>query len=184
MNFIEEYYIDEDICDDIIVYFECSDRKTAGRAGNAVVKEKKDSIDCILENDTDLLKNYVDLLKNCSDKYKDTYKESAHTSKWVISEPINIQKYMPGSCYKAWHCERASADPVFNKRHLVFMTYLNDITDGGETEFMYQNVKFKPKKGKTLIWPVDWTHTHRGIPSMTQTKYIITGWISFVDSVQ
>ena len=59
------------------------------------------------------------------------------------------------------------------------MTYLNDVTDGGETEFMYQKLKIKPKKGLTLIWPADWTHTHRGIPSMTQVKYIATGWYCY-----
>ena len=59
------------------------------------------------------------------------------------------------------------------------MTYLNDVSDGGETAFLYQNVKVKPEKGLTLIWPAEWTHTHKGMVSMTQTKYIITGWYSF-----
>jgi hypothetical protein len=33
-----------------------------------------------------------------------------------------------------------------------------------------------PKKGLTLIWPADWTFTHRGVPSPTQEKIITTGW--------
>jgi tryptophan synthase alpha subunit len=65
-------------------------------------------------------------------------------------------------------------------RHLVFMTYLNDITDQGETEFYYQQLKVKPEKGLTLMWGVDWTFTHRGIVSPTQEKYITTGWLSFI----
>ena len=59
------------------------------------------------------------------------------------------------------------------------MTYLNDITDDGETEFFHQKIKIKPEKGLTVIWPADWTFTHRGIPSNTQVKYITTGWMSF-----
>ena len=59
------------------------------------------------------------------------------------------------------------------------MTYLNDVIDRGETEFFHQKIKVKPKKGLTLIWPVDWTFYHRGIPSPTQEKYIITGWYCF-----
>jgi len=31
--------------------------------------------------------------------------------------------------------------------------------------------------GKVIIFPADWTFTHRGIVSKTQTKYIITGWL-------
>mgnify|MGYP001263064284 FL=1 len=63
------------------------------------------------------------------------------------------------------------------------MTYLNSITEkGGETEFMYQNVKIKPEKGLTLIWPASWQHTHRGNRCQKQEKYIITGWYSYADS--
>jgi hypothetical protein len=37
----------------------------------------------------------------------------------------------------------------------------------------------QPKKGLTLIWPADWTFTHRGVPSPTQEKIITTGWFNF-----
>ena len=60
------------------------------------------------------------------------------------------------------------------------MTYLNDVVDGGETEWYYQNIKIKPVKGLTVIWPTDWTYTHRGLTSPTQTKYIATGWFNFL----
>ena len=59
------------------------------------------------------------------------------------------------------------------------MTYLNTVKDGGGTEFYYQNKKFKAKEGVTLIWPADWTFTHRGIISKKCEKYIITGWLSY-----
>ena len=75
--------------------------------------------------------------------------------------------------------ERSSSSGIDISRHLVFMTYLNDVTDCGETEWFHQKVKIQPRKGLTVIWPPDWTHTHRGIPSPTQTKYIVTGWYCF-----
>ena len=59
------------------------------------------------------------------------------------------------------------------------MTYLNDIKKGGETEFYYQKLKIKPETGLTLLWGCDWTFTHRGITSPTETKYIATGWYSY-----
>ena len=58
------------------------------------------------------------------------------------------------------------------------MTYLNDVYDGGETEFMFYNLKIKPRKGLTLIWPAGWTHMHRGLPSEKSEKMIVTGWFS------
>ena len=43
-----------------------------------------------------------------------------------------------------------------------------------------QPIKIKPKKGLSVIWPADFTYTHRGIPSPTQEKYIATGWFHMV----
>ena len=47
-------------------------------------------------------------------------------------------------------------------RFFVFMTYLNDVDDGGETYFNHFKIKVKPKHGKTMIWPAEWTHAHSG----------------------
>ena len=76
-------------------------------------------------------------------------------------------------------CERTNPCGDVGRRLLVFMTYLNDVEDGGETEFLYQNLKVKPEKGKTLIWPSEWTHTHRGLTSKSESKFIVTGWFEF-----
>ena len=35
------------------------------------------------------------------------------------------------------------------------------------------------KKGRLVIWPAYWTHTHCGVISDNQTKYISTGWYTF-----
>ena len=60
------------------------------------------------------------------------------------------------------------------------MTYLNDVKDGGETEFHYQKIKTKAEKGLTIIFGSDWNFFHRGITSKTETKYIATGWYSYI----
>ena len=59
------------------------------------------------------------------------------------------------------------------------MVYLNDVTEGGHTKFPNQNRKFQPRRGDILMWPAYFTHTHCGVTSKTQTKYIVTGWCSF-----
>ena len=60
-------------------------------------------------------------------------------------------------------------------RTIAWMVYLNDVEEGGETEFLYQKRKVKPTKGTVVIWPGSYTHVHRGNPPMS-TKYIATGW--------
>ena len=180
MNFIEEFNIDLDICDDLIVYMETKGIQVPGVAGFTVDYSKKKSVDCCI-TDRVLLDKYIAELTKCVNLYSEKY-QYVCTSPWAVKEYVNIQKYKPGDAFYKWHCERnGGGNDVINKRFLVFMTYLNDVTDGGETEFYHQNVKFQPKKGRTLIWPVDWTHTPRRIPSMTQTTYIVTGWISFTN---
>ena len=96
-------------------------------------------------------------------------------SRFTLTHNWNIQYYKAGQGYKDWHCERSSN----NKRLLVWMTYLNDVPDGG-TEFLYQNITSPAKKRLTLIWPTDWTHTHRGQISEGHEKYIATGWFQFI----
>ena len=100
----------------------------------------------------------------------------------TLRESFNIQHYAPNEGFLGWHCERSQTQT--NQRALVFMTYLNDVTDGGETEFYWQNLKVKPVKGKMVVWPTDFTHLHRGITSPTQEKYIATGWYNFWSEVE
>jgi hypothetical protein len=62
------------------------------------------------------------------------------------------------------------------------MTYLNTVENGG-TEFMYQKLKTPAKKGLTLIWPTDFTHTHRGVINKDKEKYVATGWCSYITDI-
>ena len=65
-------------------------------------------------------------------------------------------------------------------RVLVWMFYLNDVNDGG-TRFTNYNKIINATKGRLVLWTPYWTHTHHGIISRTQTKYIATGWYSFIN---
>jgi hypothetical protein len=62
------------------------------------------------------------------------------------------------------------------------MTYLNDVEDCGTTSFTHYDIEVKPQKGKTLIWPAEWTHAHSGNLVTKGVKYIITGWMHFPES--
>jgi hypothetical protein len=62
------------------------------------------------------------------------------------------------------------------------MVYLNDVLDGGETEFLYQSRRVKPREGRVVIFPVQWTHTHRGNPPLSGEKYIATSWLHLNDN--
>jgi len=91
-----------------------------------------------------------------------------------LMENIKIQKTLPGGGYHNWHHEWTSDAYL---RSFVTMLYLNDVNHGGETEFLYQNLRISPLKGTFLIWPAYFTHLHRGNPPLSGEKYIATSWI-------
>lgn len=185
---MQEYLKDVTVCDQLINFFELSDNKhkgIVGVGGKDIVKDSsKVSTDLTFyPQDIALnavVKNYFDQLQNVIELYKKQYPMSDKYAPWGVKEGFNIQHYKPNEGFFRWHTERTSAIAENCNRHLVFMTYLNDVDDEGETEFYHQELKVKPRKGLTLIWPADWTHTHRGITSPTQEKYIITGWFNFI----
>ena len=58
--------------------------------------------------------------------------------------------------------------------------YLNDVPGpGGETEFLYQDVRIRPEQGKLILFPPFWTHEHRGVTLAQGVKYIATTWVVF-----
>ena len=183
-NFIAGWYINKTVCDNLISYFENSNLKITGLVGNNQInKSIKDSTDLSLNifEDNIMIKNYLLELNNVINEYKKLYIYSdIIQGNCGITEKFNIQRYYPNQGFYEYHTERSNLNTSF--RHLSFMTYLNDIKDAGETEFFYQKIKVKPEKGLTLIWGTDWTFTHRGIPSKTETKYIATGWYSYINN--
>jgi len=87
---------------------------------------------------------------------------------------LKIQKVKIGGGYHVWHYESESREHCH--RLLTWMVYLNDVHEGGETEFLYQHMRVKPEQGTLVIWPAGFTHTHRGNPPLSNEKYIISGW--------
>jgi prolyl 4-hydroxylase len=183
-NFISGFYMDDtSICSELIVQHKMSKWKQRGRVGSGVSEMKK-STDSPMAENFDLQERFVGgPLQKAVELYYKKYEYANLYSPWYYKE-ANIQHYAPTEGFYGWHCERSSSVQEQNTRHLTFITYLNDVTDGGGTEFYYQNIKVNAEKGLTLIFPVDWTFTHRGIPSDTQDKYIVTGWYHYEEENQ
>ena len=60
---------------------------------------------------------------------------------------------------------------------LTFIWYLNDISEGGHTEFN-TGFKVQPELGKLVIFPGLWPWVHRGNAPKSEVKYICTGWVT------
>ena len=179
-SFVAGWIIDEKICDDLIDLF--NENKSYHKE---VVLARPYNENEKLQHSTDLgihpewdeprFIPYKKALKECTGAYQELYPEVKGFHRFSMTEGANIQHYPPGGGYFAEHCERTSR---MENRCLVWMTYLNDVPEGG-TNFKYQKLTTPAKKGLTVIWPTDFTHTHSGQISKTHEKYIITGWFGF-----
>jgi hypothetical protein len=173
-SLIGGWYMPESICDKMIDIF-----KSSKKEENKIYLNKEDVVDPIIKISLETgLRNeeYENHLNNILELYKQKY-DFCDVGTYGINDLIKIQYYEPNEGFFKWHIE--NTNKIHNKkRHIVFMTYLNDVEDGG-TEFLYQNLISPAKKGLTLFWPAYYTHPHRGQISSKQEKYIATAWYTF-----
>jgi len=187
-SFMIGEYIPKELCDELIDFFNYSKKYTKpGVVGSAEENQRwavdesvKQSLDLNISpgNFDTVIAEYRYHNDKVLKKYLKKFEHADRVHSFNITRHYNIQYYPIGGGFKQWHCENDGSNPEVMTRHLVFMTYLNDVPDGG-TEFYYQDIKTEAKKGLTLIWPAGWTHVHKGIVSQTKEKYIVTGWYNF-----
>ena len=174
-----------EVCDNVIEFFSTCQffEKSEGIVFDAetgrqkVDRETKHSIDMTcsgIAKDSRMTEYFLHLGNSLNDYY-DKFIFARQPS--VICTEYNIQWYPPGGGFKKWHYESGSSAKL-RSRHVAWQTFLTDNPDGG-TEFLYQKRYISAEKGKTIVWPAGWTHTHRGVVDPISEKMVITGWIIF-----
>ena len=179
--------LDADLCRELIGFFEDNPQlQKSGRIGGQVDTEARWSTDISiepisLENASHaVFHRYFGVLHECFRDYCEQWDFLKSFVNKTHVGTFKLQKYEVGGHFAKLHSEKTSFRGL--PRILVWMTYLNDIEDGGETEFTHYDLKIKPEAGKTLIWPAEWTHAHRGCPTLSGAKYIVTGWFQMTPS--
>ena len=175
---------DDDLCKEIINFFEENKNlQRDGVSGSGKNLEIKKTTDIVV-NANDLKNEKFKCLNkyiiNLFESFKD-YQNQWPFLKTLFKElhigKFNIQKYSSGGHFAKVHTERSSISS--SHRLFAWMTYLNNVEDGGTTHFSHYNIEIKPETGKTLIWPAEWTHAHNGKILNSGVKYIVTGWMHF-----
>tara|TARA_B100000902_G_scaffold146274_1_gene143425 strand:- start:1433 stop:2203 length:771 start_codon:yes stop_codon:yes gene_type:complete len=94
----------------------------------------------------------------------------------ISDKGYQIQETKPTQFYD-WHDDMMVHWNENKERTLTFIWYLNDIYDGGCTEFM-NGFSVPPRAGRMVIFPSTWTYMHRGARLLGKdNKYICTGWV-------
>jgi hypothetical protein len=185
---IYENAFSKDYCERAIKYFKTMDSlgytKTRKQLQDSIPVFKDDKALFMHDETVVHLTSSGALQKEFNDIYWQAYNNdySQRFGSLQRSDPHNnycfkIKEIKIGAGYHIWHYESSSRSQ--SNRVLTWQIYLNDVEEGGETEFLYQRMRIKPKQGTLLIWPSGFTHTHRGNPPYSNDKYIISGWTEF-----
>jgi len=86
-----------------------------------------------------------------------------------------IQRYEQNKGKYVYHHD--GSNETKHSRAVTYLWYLNDVVEGGETDFFGGTFKITPETGKLLLFPACWSYPHRGNMPITSSKYIVTGWL-------
>jgi hypothetical protein len=179
--------LSDEFCDRLIeIFHEKKDLQYKGEMASGVDPTVKDTTDLNLMADPDLadiVEEICDAANEKIDLYVKRYRtdESFNTQEYLFNQgthyPVwQLQRYEKGQGhYMAWHTEGEYHE--FCSRIFAVMFYLNDVTEGGETEFIHQGLKLQPTKGTFVVWPAPWPYVHRGNVPVSNDKYILTTWL-------
>ena len=186
-NFIGVYdnYITKEECNKAIKVFENQSKfnNTLNRLHfeRSPVTEKQDQQFFADPGNIDIWWNELKSLMVNFDLAWTHYKDNVGAQDAYLDIPfaftsMKIQKTLPTEGYHVWHIEHGNTMDT-SMRGFVFSVYLNDVEEGGETEFLNFSQRVKPKTGRIVIWPAAFPYLHRGNPPLSGEKYILTSWL-------
>ena len=131
----------------------------------------------------DIKETYIRVLRqNLQHFMKEVNIEEHHFPPVIDMENIRIKKYEAnGKDVFKNHVDIIRSQGPSSKRFLVFIMYLSDVEEGGETSIPRYNIKCKPKAGRLLMFPPFWTHPHQGEKVIKGTKYQIMTYLHYGD---
>lgn len=183
--YINKNSLSKELCVDIINLFENDPKCYSGVTHSGLNPMIKDTTDLIITRSGPQWKKMNKVLtkelKMNVEKYISTFENKIdHTYKWCSSnlttDAMQMQKYDKNKGKYVYHQDYSCDWKNKKMRKLTFLWYINDVEEGGETEF-FGNHKIKPEAGKLILFPASWTCPHRGKMPISDDKYIITGWL-------
>lgn len=192
--YINEHSLSKELCVDIINLFKTENNKYEGTTVSGLNKDIKDTTEVqIPQNsnsplfkklrsllDKELNNNVKKYVNNINNFISNSEENSDHKLKifkdFLLFDTMQIQKYDKQKGRYVYHHDFMIEEKEKKYRVITFIWYLNNVEEGGETEF-WKDYKIKPTAGKLVLFPASWTFPHRGKMPISDDKYIITGWV-------
>jgi len=197
--YINPNSISLELCKTIINMFDSDKNKYEGVTFGGLNKNIKDTQDFVIPNSPDksgfdkwaklhnflekeLAKNTKEYIKILDELIVKNHEKEATTYKYktfsdfVTNQSFMVQRYTKQKGRYVYHNDFHSDYDAKKYRVITYLWYLNNVEEGGETEFWGSHT-IKPETGKLLLFPASWTFPHRGKMPLSDDKYIITGWL-------
>lgn len=174
----ENVVVSEEICDKLLWWFTTNKHLQH----QALMKNPKTDKNHVDETQKVAVQSWADqysfsLIKESIDLALSEYRNNIGYPKNynLVSKDYNVRVYPQGKGLFNDHIDTGTAQTF--DRLLAFILYLNDVTEGGETEFLNTGRKIKPVKGKALIFPCNYLFPHKGNIPISGDKYIATAFL-------
>jgi 2OG-Fe(II) oxygenase superfamily len=195
-KYIYEYNssIPDILCDEIISLYETEEGRYPGVTASGVNPLIKHTTDFVIPKSSPKwneieqflykelsrhLKHYLDDITK-SEYFSPEHNNGRDTTKNFLKgqqlqvDHFMVQKYKQNEGMYIYHDDYSVEYDKKRFRVITYLWYLNDVYEGGETEF-WGSYTIKPKKGKLILFPSFWCFPHRAKVPISSDKVIITG---------
>jgi hypothetical protein len=180
----KEKSLTPEFCNKIMDLYNVEKKYIPGCTYGGVDKDIKDTNDYCIPSDIEQTSEWYDITEKLSEemnkhlsiyikRIKDTYNTHLLDAEYIADTGFMVQKYEKQKGKYIHHID--SRETLVSERVITFIWYLNNVDEGGETEFY--NLKVTPKQGNILFFPAGWLYPHSGKMPISNDKYIITGWL-------
>ena len=186
-----------EVCRDIIELFENEERKYDGITQGGLQKNIKDTKDFVIPENEPKWYKYHKFLSNELRRNLELYLNKLNENlsfQNVNQNTTNIYKHFENSKFShtgfmaqryimnegryVYHHDFSVDIKNKKNRVITYLWYLNDVEEGGETDFPDLNLMIKPETGKLVLFPASWDFPHSGKIPISSNKYIVTGWLN------
>ena len=176
--------IPSQLCDEIKDFFinnkkdQFNSQITANKGSTeSSIRNSKELMLCWGDKEHNILLNkLLNIIKPLTAEWFKTYREMIRDVGDTLYEDAHILEYEPNKGFYKYHSDDDGES--IKDRILSIIIYLNDVEEGGETEFKYIDIDpIKPNKGDVIMFPSGATHTHRGKVPISNKKYICVVWL-------
>ena len=176
----QDGHLDDPICDKLVAAFDAL-REHQVRNGAGIRRGLEDSawteIDASRIMDASFRQFFLQRVQSALATYNAAVDLPIPLPDSGLLAPLILKRYRAASAER-FQVHFDSIDRVSN-RYLVFLWYLNDVAEGGETSFPGLDARIAARKGRLLMFPPYWMYQHEGRAPRIGDKYIASTYLVF-----